>query len=90
MKLAVELASNDPSPNDKAECLSAIATAHYSGMLELVITTYQTHLSSPSPEIRKAVAGRMGALPADDRIGPMVRTLLADRSQEVRRTSSDP
>jgi hypothetical protein len=85
MKLAVELAAKDPSADVRAEAVEAVGSAHYHGMLELVISTYQAHVASPSPEVRKAIAGRVASLPADERVGPLVKTLLADRSTDVRK-----
>jgi len=85
MDRAVALAASDPSPDVKAEALESLGGAHWNGMLELVVTTYQAHLASPSSEVRKAIAGRLASLPADPRVGPMVQALLADRSSEVRK-----
>lgn len=85
MERAVALAANDPSPEVAAEALESLGGAHWSGMLELVVTTYQAHLASPATEVRKAIAGRLSSLPADPRVGPMVQTLLADRSTDVRK-----
>lgn len=85
MKLAVELAGQDPSPDVRAEAVEAIGSAHYHGMIDLVVTTYQQHLGSPSVEVRKAIAGRVASLPADDRVAPLVRALLGDRSADVRK-----
>lgn len=85
MQRAVELAGTDPSPNVRAEALEAIGLAHYHGMLEMVLSTYHAHLSSPSSDVRKAIAGRLAMLPPDPRIGPMVQALLNDRSSDVRK-----
>jgi HEAT repeat protein len=86
MQLAVELAGNDPSPEVRAAAIGALGSAHYSGMLELVVSTYQAHITSPSSEVRKAIAGRLASLPADDRVGHLVHALLSDRSAEVRKS----
>lgn len=85
MQLAVDLAARDASPDVKSEALEAIAYSHYNGMLELVLTTYQQHLSSPHVDVRKAIAGRIGTLPPDPRINGLVEALLTDRSPEVRK-----
>jgi HEAT repeat protein len=85
MQLGVEIANNDPSPDVRAEALEAIALSHYHGMLELVLGTYHAHLASPSSEVRKAIAGRLSALPADPRVAALVQALLGDSSSEVRK-----
>lgn len=85
MQRAVHLANTDPSPEVRAEALEAIALSHYNGMLELVLQAYAAHVSSPSSEVRKAIAGRLSSLPADPRVGRLVQALLGDQSSEVRR-----
>lgn len=85
MHRGVELANTDPSPEVRAEALEAIALSHYHGMLDLVLSTYQAHLASPSSDVRKAIAGRLSSLPSDPRVGAMVQALLGDRSSDVRK-----
>jgi HEAT repeat protein len=85
MKLAVELAGRDPSPDVRAEALESVAYAHYNGMLELVLATYEQHVKSPMIEVRKAIAGRVSTLPADPRVGSIVRALLSDQHADVRK-----
>lgn len=82
---AIELANTDPSHDVRAEALEALGAAQWHGKLDLVITTYQQHLGSPSVAVRTALAGRIASLPPDDRVGPMVKALLSDRSSDVRR-----
>jgi HEAT repeat protein len=85
MQLAAQLGASDPSPDVRAEALESLCYAHYNGMLDLVLSTYQQHVSSPAPAVRKAIAGRIGSMPVDPRVGPIVQALLADGSQEVRK-----
>lgn len=85
MQLAVQIAAQDPSPDVRAEALEALGLAHYNGMLDLVVSTYQAHVGSPAPEVRKAIAGRVASLPPDPRVGGIVHALLADGNADVRK-----
>jgi HEAT repeat protein len=86
MRLAIEIAGNDPSPEVRAAAISSLGSAQYHGMLDLVIETYQAHIGSPSPEVRRAIATGLASLPADDRVDALVRAVLNDRSAAVRKS----
>lgn len=85
MQLAADIAARDPSPDVQSEALEAIAYSHYNGMIDLVLATYHQHLSSPHADVRRAIAGRVGSLPPDPRVNPLVEALLTDRSPDVRK-----
>lgn len=84
MQLAVTLASTDRSAEVRAAALEALAYAHFSGQLELVVSTYEACVASPIVEVRIAIASRVSMLPPDPRVTAIVRALLADPSSEVR------
>lgn len=86
MALAVELAGRDPSPEVRAAAIASLASAQYHGMLDLVLSTYEANVASPSSEVRQAIARSVGWLPADGRVARLVHTLLRDSSAEVRRS----
>lgn len=83
---ALELIESDPSLEVRADAFGVIKNAHQLGLLERLLALYQAHLSSPSSEIRAAVAFCVSSLPFDPRVAPMVETLLADPDPEVRRS----
>jgi hypothetical protein len=87
MQWLAQAADNDPSADVQAACVGAVVLAHHHGMSDLVFYVYERHAQSQNEPVRKKVAENVSSLPKNpQRVWGIVQRLLADPSEEVRRS----
>ncbi len=88
MQLCVQAIDQDPSPEVQAACISTLCFGHHHGMGEMTLQVYERHLQNQHEQVRKEIAENLNWLPKEalPRVHGIVQRLLADGSDEVRRT----
>lgn len=85
MQRVAQQIEGDPSPEVQKACVGALAFAKDKNLTWQV---WSRHVANPHEEVRKEVAENLHWLPSEQigMVQPLVQQLLADPSEEVRRT----